>query len=84
MSYQPDMVIPNGDHIYWDIRTSMNKPFAKFIETEYWPKSGGPLDISLPKMDPRNAVTYLTVNDCRRGVDYTGDRARTMPERVES
>jgi len=43
MSFGPDAVIANGDHIYWDIKTSLNKPFAKYVQEQLWAKFGGAL-----------------------------------------
>jgi hypothetical protein len=63
MSYQPDLVIANGDHIYWDIKTSLNKPFADFIRKNYWASVGGAFDISVPMLHPRNSDIYFNVCD---------------------
>jgi len=63
MSYEPDVVIANGDHIYWDLETSLNKPFAKFVQEQLWPKFGGPLDLSVPMLHPRNAAIFTAVCD---------------------
>ena len=63
MSYQPDLVIANGDHIYWDIKTSLNKPFADFIRKNYWSMVGGALDISVPMLHPRNSEIFFNICD---------------------
>ena len=63
MSYVPDVVIANGDHIYWDSKTSLNSPLGKFVEEQYWSKFGGALDLSVPMMHPRNAPIFLAVCD---------------------
>jgi len=48
MSLRPDLVIANGDHIYWDMKTSRNKPTAAFAREQLWTKVGGPFDLSVP------------------------------------
>ena len=47
LSFQPDLLIANGDQIYWDLLTTLNKPFAEFMKANYWPKFGGAIDISV-------------------------------------
>jgi len=44
LSYQPDVVVANGDQIYWDQLTALNKPMATFLKDVVWPKFGPPLD----------------------------------------
>ncbi|KAF2330878.1 hypothetical protein [Flavobacterium nitrogenifigens] len=78
LSFQPDAVIANGDHIYWDIQTYMDKPFAKYIEEETWKKFGGPLDISVPMMHPKNASIFLGVCDYQIAGLY-GTSLRSTP-----
>ena len=63
MSFRPDVVIANGDHIYWDIKTSLNKPFAKYVQEQVWAKFGGALDLTVPMLHPRNASIFLGVCD---------------------
>lgn len=63
LSFQPDLVIANGDHIYWDLETSQNKPLAKFVQQNHWAKFGGALDTSLPMLHPRNAAIFLALCD---------------------
>ncbi|MBR1221045.1 hypothetical protein JQ557_23810 [Bradyrhizobium sp. U87765 SZCCT0131] len=63
MSYRPDAVIANGDHIYWDIETALNKPFARLVREDLWTRFGGALDISVPMLHPRNAAIFLGVCD---------------------
>jgi len=63
MSFQPDVVIANGDHIYWDMQTSQNKPYAKFIREQNWAKFGGALDLSVPMLHPKNATIFTSVCD---------------------
>ena len=63
MSFRPDVVIANGDHIYWDIKTSLNKPFAKYVQEQVGAKFGGALDLTVPMLHPRNASIFLGVCD---------------------
>ncbi len=64
MSFDPDVVIANGDHIYWDLETFLNKSFAKdYLINEFWPKYGNPIDYSRPMLDPVNAETFLNICD---------------------
>jgi hypothetical protein len=63
MSYQPDVVIANGDHIYWDQLTGLNKPMAKFLRDVVWAKFGPELDLSVPMLHPKNSATFLAVCD---------------------
>jgi len=63
LAFRPDALIANGDHIYWDQETALNKPFAKIAQDEVWPKFGGALDLSLPMLHPRNAAIFLKVCD---------------------
>ena len=63
MSFQPDAVIANGDHIYLDIETSLNKPHAKFVQEQLWTKFGGALDLSVPMFHPKNAAIFTAVCD---------------------
>src|SRR5262252_73124 len=63
MSYQPDVVIANGDHIYWDLVTYLNKPFADFIKENFWARFGGMLDISVPMLHPKNVEIFTRVCD---------------------
>jgi hypothetical protein len=63
LSFQPDVLIANGDHIYWDLETSQNKAHAQFIREQVWPKFGGPIDRSVPMLHPKNAAIFLGVCD---------------------
>ncbi|HTO53164.1 MAG TPA: hypothetical protein VMR50_07235 [Myxococcota bacterium] len=63
LSFQPDVLIANGDHIYWDLETSQNKAHAQFIREQVWPKFGGPIDRSVPMLHPKNASIFLGVCD---------------------
>jgi hypothetical protein len=63
LSFQPDVVIANGDHIYYDLETSLSKPRLKQYQEMVWPKFGGPLDISVPMLHPRNEAIFTRVCD---------------------
>lgn len=52
-------MISNGDHIYWDQKTLLNKPFAKFVTEKVWPDYGGALALSVPMLHPRNPISLL-------------------------
>ncbi|HEY3495008.1 MAG TPA: hypothetical protein VGK73_09995 [Polyangiaceae bacterium] len=78
LSYQPDVVIANGDHVYWDMETSRNKPYAKFIQDRYWKKFGAPLDLSVPMLHPKNASTFLGICDYQIASLY-GTALRSTP-----
>ena len=78
LASNPDLVIANGDHIYWDIETSMNKPFADFIKEYYWLPAGGALDLSRPMLDPRNVSIFHHVCDHQIASLY-GVSLRSVP-----
>jgi hypothetical protein len=64
MSYEPDVVIANGDHIYWDLKTSLNKPpsLVKYIHEVLWRKFGE-IDTSVPMLHPKNAPVFFAICD---------------------
>lgn len=78
MSYEPDVVIANGDHIYWDQATGMNKPTAQFVKEKVWAKFGGALDLSVPMLHPKNATIFTGVCDYQIGGLY-GTTLRSTP-----
>lgn len=78
MALQPDAVIANGDHLYWDQKTWLNKPFAKLIQRDVWPEFGGALDLSLPMLHPRNAAIFTKVCD-NQIADLYGTTLRSTP-----
>src|SRR5215475_2558630 len=79
MSYQPDVVIANGDQIYWDQLTTLNKGQAgKFLEEKAWVKFGGALDLSVPMLHPRNAAIFTGVCDYQIAGLY-GTTLRSTP-----
>lgn len=63
MAFAPDAVIANGDHIYWDLQTSQNKPFARQVRELMWTKFGGALDMSVPMSYPKNEAIFTRVCD---------------------
>ncbi|KLN63419.1 alkaline phosphatase D family protein [Vibrio sp. VPAP30] len=64
MSFEPDLVISNGDHIYWDMKTFLNKEFAaNYLKNEFWPKYGDPIDYSRPMLSKENINTFLAICD---------------------
>lgn len=78
LSYQPDVVIANGDHVYWDMETSRNKPYAKFIQDKYWAKFGGALDLSVPMLHAKNSAIFWGVCDYQIAGLY-GTALRSTP-----
>ncbi|WP_019614092.1 alkaline phosphatase D family protein [Psychromonas ossibalaenae] len=64
MSFNPDVVIANGDHIYWDLKTFLNKEFAaNYLQKEFWPTYGAPIDYSKPMLAEENRDTFLAICD---------------------
>jgi len=78
LAFRPDALIANGDHIYWDQLTLLNKPFAKIAQDEAWSKFGGALDLSVPMLHPRNAAIFLKVCDYQIPGLY-GTSLRSVP-----
>jgi hypothetical protein len=78
LSFQPDVVIANGDHIYWDMETSRNKPWGKFVQDRLWPKFGGPLDLNVPLLHPKNAAIFFGICDYQIAGLY-GTALRSTP-----
>jgi phosphodiesterase/alkaline phosphatase D-like protein len=78
LSFAPEAVISNGDHIYWDQKTLLNKPFAKFVTEKVWPDYGGALDLSVPMLHPRNRSIFLNVCDQQIPALY-GTSLRSTP-----
>jgi hypothetical protein len=62
LSFQPDAVIANGDHIYWDLKTWDNKPFASYVR-QVRTRFGGEIDTSVPMMHPKNAPIFTALCD---------------------
>ncbi|MEJ8822612.1 hypothetical protein WKW80_11295 [Variovorax humicola] len=79
MSFQPDVVIANGDHIYHDIETGLAKPaFKRYMQEVVWPKFGGALDTRVPMLHPRNLPIFLNVCDYQICALY-GTTLRSTP-----
>lgn len=78
LSFAPDALISNGDHIYWDQTTLINKPFAKYVTDRIWPDYGGPLDLGVPMLHPRNRSIFLKVCDAQIPALY-GTALRSTP-----
>jgi hypothetical protein len=78
LSFQPDVVIANGDHVYWDLETSQNKPLAKFVQQNHWTKFGGALDTSVPMLHPKNAAIFRALCDYQIAGLY-GNALRSTP-----
>jgi PhoD-like phosphatase len=78
LSFAPDALIANGDHIYGDQKTLLNKPFAKFVQERIWPEYGGALDLSVPMLHPRNRQIFLNVCDAQIPALY-GTTLRSTP-----
>ena len=77
MSHAPDIVIANGDHIYWDLTTTFAKVAPEYIKKEMWGRFGE-LDISVPMMHPKNAATFLKICDYQIAGLY-GTTLRSTP-----
>lgn len=77
MSYSPDIVIANGDQIYWDQTTLLVKMDPEYVEKEFWAKFGK-LDLSVPMMHPKNAESFMKVCDYQIASLY-GTTLRSTP-----
>jgi len=64
LSFGPDVVIANGDHIYWDQETTLNKPkpMADHL-AQYWWGKFGKLDRSLPFLGTTNEDVLKAIAD---------------------
>ncbi|MDD2058543.1 alkaline phosphatase D family protein [Pseudomonas sp. GD03860] len=78
LAFEPDVVIANGDHIYYDLETSISKPRLKQYQEMVWPKFGGPLDIRVPMLHPRNEAIFTRVCDYQISGLY-GTSLRSTP-----
>jgi hypothetical protein len=78
MSYQPDVVIANGDHIYWDMTTALVRAEPDYVKGQLWEKFGGALDLSLPMLHPKNAPIFTAVCDYQIAGLY-GTSLRSTP-----
>ena len=66
MSHQPDVVIANGDHIYWDMTTAPIRVAPKYVKEQLWAKFGE-LDLCADASPEkhRRLHAYLRLPDCR-------------------
>jgi hypothetical protein len=64
MSYRPDVVIANGDQIYWDLTTTYQEMDPEYLRTEIWGKIGK-LDTRIPMMQGANAPIFMKVCDAQ-------------------
>ena len=63
MSYRPDVVIANGDHIYWDMTTALARVESQYVKEQLWAKFGGELDLSVPMLHEKNLPIFTSVCD---------------------
>jgi len=77
MSYLPDVVIANGDQIYFDLTTTYQEIDPEYLRREIWEKVGK-LDISLPMMQGANAPIFMKVCDAQIAGLY-GNELRSTP-----
>jgi hypothetical protein len=64
LSFEPDVVIANGDHIYWDQETILHKPKAMSDHiAKYWWGKFGDLDRSLPFLGTKNEAVLKAIAD---------------------
>ena len=77
MSYQPDVVIANGDQIYWDMTTAMARVEPDYIREQVW-RRFGTLDLSVPMLHPKNLATFNGICDYQISGLY-GTTLRSTP-----
>jgi hypothetical protein len=63
LSHRPDVVIANGDQIYWDMTTSLARLHPEYVKEQVWARFGGELDRSVPMLHPKNAAIFTAVCD---------------------
>ncbi|NIB43624.1 hypothetical protein HBA55_28710 [Pseudomaricurvus alkylphenolicus] len=78
MDFNPDVVISNGDHIYWDQRTVHNKPDAFKTPWLELFKEYGSLDPKLPMLGSPNEEILTRIVDPQIAYLY-GVRFRSTP-----
>lgn len=79
LSFEPDVVIANGDQIYWDQDTILNKPKALVDHiTQYWWGKFGTLDRNVPFLGTKNEEVLKTIADYQIGTLYDV-RLRSIP-----
>ncbi len=78
LSFQPDVVIGNGDMIYWDIATALNKGDALAgVARAVWAKVGT-LDFGLPMLGTDNEAVLRRIADHQIAGLY-GTSLRSVP-----
>lgn len=78
LSFEPDVVISNGDMIYWDIQTALNKaaPLVDAVKTA-WEKFGT-LDFARPMGGGENQAILTRIGDDQIARLY-GTSLRSIP-----
>lgn len=64
LSFNPDVVIANGDHIYWD-RQTMDKGFLKKLVKLRLDNIYGHLDLNTPMSSEKNLSTITQIADAQ-------------------
>ena len=79
LSFEPDAIIANGDHISWDQETTLNKPkaVADHIVQHWWGKFGQ-FDRTRPMFGTKNESVLKAVADYQIAGLY-GARLRSIP-----
>ena len=78
MSYQPDVVIANGDDIYWDMTTAMARVEPKYLKEQVWARFGGELDLNVPMLHAKNVPIFTAICDYQIAGLY-GTTLRSTP-----
>ena len=78
LSFSPDLVVANGDHIYWDQKTVRNKPAAFKDPWLRLFEEIGTLDANLPPLSARNEAILKRIVDPQIA-DLYGVRFRSTP-----
>lgn len=77
MSFSPDLVIANGDQIYFDLTTTYQEMDPEYLRTEIWEKVGK-IDTSIPMIHEANAPIFMKVCDAQIAGLY-GNALRSTP-----
>ncbi|MCB1680010.1 MAG: alkaline phosphatase D family protein [Halioglobus sp.] len=78
LAFAPDVVIANGDHVYWDQITSQNKPRAFAEAARAMHASYGQLDPTRPALGTANEQRLTRIVDAQIAALY-GVRLRSTP-----
>lgn len=78
LSFNPDVVIANGDHVYWDQATSQNKPPAISAPALRMFEEYGFLDRTIPALGTTNEAILTGIVDPQIAHLY-GVRLRSVP-----